>query len=156
MSLADIYANRFANAEASEKTASSEEEQKIAAALDQFTEQDCAKLSAASDMLDAYGMEYESGLDKLAAAGQVVDFLSQEVDDEAGEGGGSGEGSEGSEGSGNAENASEEDAEKTASEFEAAGRIMARAFHDESEKIGSGEGAAPDSFASRIAVSLGK
>ena len=144
MSLADIYANRFANAEASEKTANSEEEQKIAATLEKFTEQDCAKLSAASDMLDAYGMEYESGLDKLAAAGQVVDFLSQEVEDEGGEG------EEAS------TEVSKEDSEKTAEEFEAAGRIMARAFHDESTKLASGEGAAPESFAGRIAASLGK
>lgn len=145
MSLADVYKSRFADG-ASEKTASdSEEEQKIAAALDQFTEEDCAKLAAASDMLDAYGMEYDNGLDKLSAAGQVVDYLSQEVDDEAGEGEKE-----------KTEEASDEDSEKTASEFEAAGRLMARAFHDESSKLASGGGAAPDTFASRIAASLGK
>lgn len=146
MSLADIYNNRFVG-EASEKTASDdEEEQKIAAALESFSEEDCAKLAAASDMLDAYGMEYETGLDKLAAAGQVVDFLSQEVNEEAGEG----------EGESTTEEASEEDSEKTASEFEAAGRLMARAFHDESSKLASGEEAAPETFASRIAASIGK
>lgn len=142
MSLADVYNDKYANGGSAaggeaEKTA---EEKKIAEILSKFSEDDCKKLNAASDLLDAFGVEAEDGPTKIAQAGQVVDHFMQEVLED-GKGG---------------ETASNEDSEKLAVEYEAAGRIMARAFHDESSKLAgqNGGGSETPSFSDRVAAAL--
>ena len=139
MSLADVYTNKYASGNAgggeNEKTA---EEKKVEEMLAGFSEKDCAKLGAASDLLDAFGIEAEDGPTKVAQAANVVDHFTKEVADD-------GEGGE----------APTEDAEKLAAEYDAAGRIMAQAFHDESKKLaGQNGGSETTSFADRVAAAL--
>lgn len=141
MSLADVYTNKYASGGSTgngegEKTA---EDKKVEEMLAQFSEQDCAKLGAASDLLDAFGVEAENGPAKIAQAANIVDHFTKEVVED-------GE---------SKDEAPAEDAEKLAAEYEAAGRIMAHGFDDETKKLaGQNGGSETPSFAERVAASL--
>ncbi len=142
MSLADVYTNKYASGGSTgngegEKTA---EEKKVEEMLAKFSEQDCAKLGAASDLLDAFGIEAEDGPTKIAQAANIVDHFTKEVVED---------------GEGEKDEAPAEDAEKLAAEYEAAGRIMARGFDDETKKLaGQNAGSETPSFSDRVAAAL--
>jgi hypothetical protein len=126
MSLQDIYNAQFGGGAAeqgtndgAEKTA---EEKQMDELLEKFDEAELGKLAAAGELLDSFGMEYESGPEKLASACNLVDFLSVDDGEEEGE----------------TKEASTEgdDSEKLAAEYYAAGGIFAKGFVD---AISSGE-----------------
>ncbi len=138
MSLADIYTKTYGQEGDGQKKVASEDKAAFEKAWDQFSKEDQEKLAAASGMLDSFGVEFETDLDKLAACGNLVDHLSQED----GEGDGEGDG--------------DSEAEKIAEEYDAAGRIMARGYLDEIQKLASADETDESSFASRIAAAAGK
>ncbi len=135
MSLQDIYNTNYAAAspaaaEGAEKTA---EETAIETELAKFSEEECAKLTAAGAMLDSFGVQFKDYKEKLAAACNLVDEMSTEVKEEGTDGKGKGE-----------EAAAKDESEKLAKEYDAAGRIMARGMLDElSKTAGEAEGQAP-------------
>jgi len=121
MSLANlynkVYGGEVEHTAADVKAGAEQEAVKLAGIIDkaEFTDEDCTKLAEACDLLDAEGIDFESAEQKLATAADVVDKVeSGEIVLEDGQ---------------------DED-ERTASELDAAGRIMARSFVDEL----SGEG----------------
>jgi len=141
MSLADIFQNKYGEQAEQEKVASEIEQQ-----LEGFTDDEVQRLDAAGHLLDTYGMEFEDGHAKLAAAADLLDALEQ---DEEATPEGDGDAEENNDNlvqdeDGNvfqylgnvndAEGEGSED-EKTAAEHDAAGRIMARAFSDEMAKL---------------------
>lgn len=146
MSLAEIYNNHFGSeggkTQTETETEKTADEKQIEQVLSKFSEEDCEKLAAAADLLDAFKVEAENGVEKIAQAANVIDYLSRDV--EEGETGGEGETTKVAENS-----------EELAKEYDAAGRLMARAFHDESQKLATpGEGVAADSFAGRVAAAI--
>lgn len=149
MSLAEIYNNHFGTeggqTQTETETEKTAEEKQIEQVLSKFSEEDCEKLAAAADLLDAFKVEAENGVEKIAQAANVIDYLSRDV--EEGETGGEGE-------TGEATKVAE-NSEELAKEYDAAGRLMARAFHDESQKLAAPEeGVAADSFAGRVTAAL--
>lgn len=137
MSLADIYERAYGANGEQEKVAS-EIEQKLGG----FTDEEVQRLDAAGHLLDSYGMEFEDGHKKLAAAAELLDALEEDGEEKAqpkAEAGADDKENENlfvdEDGNvfeflGNANETGDED-EKTAAEHDAAGRIMARAFLDE-------------------------
>ena len=119
MSLAELY-NEMYNSEEPEKVAEETkvaEAEKLASVIEDLSDEDAEKLAEACDLLDHNGYQFEDAETKLAAAAEVVDGVENgtiEIEDE--------------------EPKDEDDSEKTAAEFDAAGRIMARSFLDEIEK----------------------
>jgi len=115
MGLADLYTTLYGSektASNAEKTAEAEEvveAEKIASIVDGLEDDECEKLAEACELLDGNGYEFESTEEKLAAAAEVVDGVED----------------------GSIEIEESDDSEKVAAEFDAAGRIMARAFVDE-------------------------
>lgn len=120
MGLADLYNEVYGNEEV--KVAEEEkvaEAEKIASIIEKLTDEDAEKLAEACELLDINGYEFKDAETKLAAAADVVDGIengSIEIEDEE-----------------------EDDSIKTAAEFDAAGRIMARSFMDEIEKEASSD-----------------
>jgi len=115
MSLAELY-NEMYNSEEPEKVAEETkvaEAEKLASVIEDLSDEDAEKLAEACDLLDHNGYQFEDAETKLAAAAEVVDGVENgtiEIEED------------------------EDDSEKTAAEFDAAGRIMARSFLDEIEK----------------------
>ena len=148
MSLAEIYNNHFGTegGQTQTETEKTAEEKQIEQVLSKFSEEDCEKLAAAADLLDAFKVESENGVEKIAQAANVIDYLSRDVE----------EGEPGGEGEPTGETTKvAENSEELAKEYDAAGRLMARAFHDESQKLATpGEGVAADSFAGRVAAAV--
>lgn len=123
MSLQDIYNELYSQEDERVASVSVDEEvEKVASIIDAagLDEEECEKLAWACDALDEEGYEFESVEDKLAAAAEVVDSTegvdSEEDSDDV-----------------DAEDQQSED-EKTASEFDALGRIMAQGLMDELNK----------------------
>ncbi len=134
MSLQDIFEKNYggsspAAAEGAEKTA---EEKAIETELAKFSEEECAKLTAAGAMLDSFGVEFKDYKEKLAAACNLVDEMSTEVIEEGTDG-------KGGEAAAPAATPTAADSEKLAAEYEAAGRIMARGLLDELSKTAATE-----------------
>jgi len=98
------------NIEKTAEQAKLAEAEKIASVVDGLEEDECDKLAEACDILDSNGYEFETAEEKLAAAAEVVDGVedgSIEIEE------------------------AKDDSEKIAAEYDAAGRIMARAFANE-------------------------
>lgn len=110
MSLANVYEDWFGgeNTQEAEKVAEAEIE-KIASVIDEsgLTEDECEKLAEVCDALDEEGYEFEEAEEKLAAAAEVLDALEGDYEEDGSED------------------------ERVASEYDAAGRIMAQGFLDE-------------------------
>jgi len=131
MGLAELYNEQYGNEETktasvNKEAAAEQEIQKIAEMVDEsgFSDEECAKLAEACDLMDAEGLEFESAEEKLAAAAEVVDKIAS------------------------GEIVLENEDEKTAAEFDAAGRIMARGFIDEINKKDE-----PQSLSEKLAAS---
>lgn len=116
MSLADYYAKNFGSTDSQEKVANAEET-KLEGILSQLSEEECEKLAEAVDVLEAEGMEFAGGEEKLAAAAELVDSVDGEEVVEAP--------------AATEQATTEKTAEEAAAEWDAAGRIMARAFDQE-------------------------
>ena len=143
MSLADVYTRAYGEGSGSSEAEKTAEDAQIESALSQFSEEDCVKLAAAAELIDAFELPYENGVEKLAQAANIVDHFSQEVSEE-----------DGAEATTEAEVAPEVDSEKLAAEYDAAGRIMAQGFMKEMNE--EGEVADQSSFASRMQEVLSK
>lgn len=147
MSLADLYSKQFGG----ETKTAEEDSEKVAEAraneiLKDFSEEDCEKLAHARGLLDSFGVKAESVEEGIKQAANLVDHMSEEVD-------------EGETKTASPETKTEtkdEEAEKLAAEYDAAGRIMARGMHDELQKIKTEEGEVvdPASFAGRVEAAL--
>ncbi|KKN61974.1 hypothetical protein LCGC14_0516520 [marine sediment metagenome] len=123
MSLQDIYNATYAGGESasgeSEKTA---DDKAVEEALAKFDEDQCAKLAATATLMDTFGMEFKSGAEKIAAACNLIDHLSEDDGETA-----------------TSEKTASDD-EAQAKELDAAGRIMAQGFMaelDDAEKTAS-------------------
>lgn len=128
MSLQDIYNATYTGGEnvsgESEKTA---DDKAVEEALAKFDEGQCAKLAATATLMDTFGMEFPSGAEKIAAACNIIDHLSEDDDEAA-----------------TPEKTAGDD-EAQAKELDAAGRIMAQGFMSElndAEKTASEESVA--------------
>ena len=131
MSLQDIYhASYGEGATAGEEAEKTADENQVDEILAKFDEDECSKLAAAAELMDSFGMEFESGAEKIAAACNIIDHLSED------------DGEDGS------EKVAGEDDEEQAVELDAAGRIMARGFMDEIN--GAEKTASAGSFAERL------
>lgn len=139
MSLADIYNKNYGETAEEEKTASEIEKK-----LDGFTDEEVTRLDAAGGLLDAYGMDFEDGHAKLAAAAGLLDSLETEGEEAAVPAAAEVEDDENlvqdEDGNvfrflGNVNDVEPEGDEKTAAEHDAAGRIMAQGFHAELAKL---------------------
>ena len=115
MSLANFYNDTFGSEKVAEevveneKTAAEADADAVESIVSQLSDKDCEKLAAACDALDEESIEFESGVEKIAAAAELCDAVDEEV-------------------------TADEDTQKVAAEYDAAGRIFARGFIDEISK----------------------
>jgi len=119
MSLADYYKQTFGEAAPASEQEKTAEAKQIESILSDLSEEECEKLGHAVDALEAEGLEYATGADKLAAAAELVDETDADETEETNEAG----------------EVKKEASEEAATEWEAAGRIMARAFDSELSSI---------------------
>lgn len=150
MSLADLYNTQFGG----ETKTAEEDAEKVAEAraneiLKDFSEEDCEKLAHARGLLDSFGVKAESVEEGIRQAGNLVDHMSEEVEETP-------EKTAAEQAAAATPAAKDEEAQKLAAEYDAAGRIMARGLHDELQKIKTEEGEVvdPASFAGRIEAVL--
>jgi hypothetical protein len=114
MSLAKYYNDNFGSEKVAgeavnyetEKTAAEVDADAVQSIVGQLSDEDCEKLAAACDLFDEQDIEFDSGVEKIAAAAELCDAADEEV-------------------------SADEDAEKVAAEYVAAGRIIAQGFMDE-------------------------
>jgi hypothetical protein len=139
MSLQDIYERAYGDTAETEKVASEIEQQ-----LEGFTDEEVIRLDAAGNLLDAYGMEFENGHAKLAASADLLDAIQDddgEYDDDDDDDDDDlviDEEGNAFQYLGNVHDDDDDDDygdEKTAAEHDAAGRIQARAFMDELNRL---------------------
>lgn len=132
MSLQDIYAANYSGGNAGGEAEKTADEKKVEELLAKFNEEECAKLAAAGTMLEAWSLKFETGVEKLAAACNVVDHFNQDDEKTA-----------------PAEKTAEGEQEQ-AKELDAAGRIMAQGFMNELESAEKTASAPEGSFAARL------
>lgn len=132
MSLQDIYDANFGG-EASQETEKTADEKEVEEKFAKFNEEEVAKLGAMASVLDSFGMEFKTGVEKLAAACNLIDHLSED------------------DGEGAPEKTASDD-EAQAAELDAAGRLMARSFMDELESAEKTASAPKGSFAARLSA----
>lgn len=135
MSLQDIYTASYGENTGGEveKTADDDQVEKL---LAKFDEDQCAKLAATAALMDTFGMEFGSGAEKIAAACNIIDHLSEDDGEKE-----------------TSEKTADGD-EAQANELDAAGRIMAQGFMAElndAEKTASEEPAS-GSFAAILSA----
>ncbi len=127
MSLQEIYNATYTGGEsASKETEKTADDKAVEDLLAKFDEGQCAKLAATASLMDTFGMEFTSGAEKIAAACNIIDHLSED--------------------DGETETSEKTaDDETQAKELDAAGRIMAQGFLAEindAEKTASEESTA--------------
>jgi hypothetical protein len=116
MSLTDYYNNNYGSEKVAsaqyvelEKTAAEQDAEMVEAICEKLSEDDCEKLAAAIEVMDAEGITFDSGVEKIAAAAEIVDESEYNSDEEA-------------------EKVAEDETEKVAAEYYAAGQIFAQGF----------------------------
>jgi hypothetical protein len=153
MGLQDLYEQRYGNGATSEEEVSKEaaaEIQELEAALENFSDEEVGQLQAAGQLLDSFGYEFENGHQKLAASAELLDNITEEGEEAAAADGGEAatddddsnivvtEDGQVFQYLGTEEELTQtQEDEKTAADAEAQGRFMARAFHDELQKLQS-------------------
>lgn len=92
-----------------EKTAAEQDAEMVEVICDKLSEEDCEKLAHAIEAMEAEGLEFDTGVEKIATAAELVDASEEgEV----------------------TEKVAEDETEKVAGEYFAAGQIFAEGFLD--------------------------